>query len=128
MKEELIDLEKQYWTAIKEKDAAKAASMSDDPCVVAGAQGASAVDRKTLTTMLSGGQFDLDEFTLDNVLVHAVTDDVAIVAYQVTEKLRVEGEAVTLNAFDTSVWVRRDGKWLCALHTESLKGDPYGRR
>ena len=21
----------------------------------------------------------------------------------------------------------KDGRWVCALHTESLKGDPYGR-
>src|SRR6266540_6516732 len=34
---------------------------------------------------------------------------------------------VELDAADASTWVRRNGKWLCALHTESLKGDPFGR-
>jgi hypothetical protein len=34
---------------------------------------------------------------------------------------------LTLEAADSSTWVRRDGKWLCAVHTEALKGDPFGR-
>jgi len=33
----------------------------------------------------------------------------------------------TLDAADASTWVKKDGRWLCALHTESLIGDPYGR-
>jgi len=128
MNDELRDLELQYWTAIKEKNASKAASMSADPCVVIGAQGVGEIDRKTLEKMFSGAEFELDEFSLDNVHVRAITDDVVIVAYKVQEKLRVGGENITLNANDASVWVRRDGRWVCALHTESIAGDPYGRR
>ena len=54
-------------------------------------------------------------------------DDVAIVAYQVTEELTVDGKPVTLNAADSSTWIRRNGGWMCALHTEAIAGDPYGR-
>jgi hypothetical protein len=39
----------------------------------------------------------------------------------------VEGAPISLTAFDTSVWRRRDGQWSCVLHTESLEGDPFGR-
>jgi hypothetical protein len=28
---------------------------------------------------------------------------------------------------DSSTWVRRNGCWLCALHTEAIAGDPFGR-
>jgi len=45
----------------------------------------------------------------------------------VHEELTVEGKPVTLDAADSSTWVRRDGHWLCAAHTETLSGDPYGR-
>ena len=54
-------------------------------------------------------------------------DDVAVVAYVVTEELTVENKPVTLKAADSSTWVRRDGRWVCAVHTESLSGDPFGR-
>jgi hypothetical protein len=52
---------------------------------------------------------------------------VALVGYKVHEDLTVDGKSVSLDAADTSTWVRRDGRWVCALHTESLLGDPFGR-
>ena len=56
-----------------------------------------------------------------------LNEDVALVAYQVKEKLTVDGTPVNLEANDSSVWVRKNGEWLCAMHTESLVGDPFGR-
>lgn len=122
------DLERQYWNAIRDKDAAAATSLSDDPCVVVGAQGAGELDRKTMEGMLSSAPWTLHEYDLQGVHVRKLTDDVVIVAYTVDEKLTVEGKPVALKAHDASVWIRRDGRWLCALHTESLAGDPFGRR
>ena len=39
----------------------------------------------------------------------------------------VDQEIIDLEAADASTWVRRDGQWYCALHTESPLGDPFGR-
>ena len=78
--------------------------------------------------MLTAAPWTLDAFELqDGADVRLVTDDVAIVAYRVREQLTVEGAPVTLEAADVSLWVRRDGRWRCALHSESLAGDPFGR-
>jgi hypothetical protein len=52
---------------------------------------------------------------------------VAIVAYTVKERVVVDDETIPIEAHDASVWVRVDGAWRCALHTESLAGDSYGR-
>ena len=62
-----------------------------------------------------------------NAQVRFIGDDVAIVAYKVDERVVVDGKTLPVNANDSSVWVRRNGEWLCALHTESLAGDPFGR-
>ena len=67
------------------------------------------------------------KYEIDESVVNLVRDDTAIIAYKVTEQLTVDGEPVTLKAADASTWVRRDGRWLCALHTESVIGDPFGR-
>jgi hypothetical protein len=40
----------------------------------------------------------------------------------VSEELIVDGKPKMLEAFDSSVWVRRDGGWVCAAHTETLAG------
>ena len=56
-----------------------------------------------------------------------LTDDVAVIASAVREDLTVDGKPLTIKAADASTWVRRNGRWVCALHTESLLGDPFGR-
>ena len=127
IEEELMDLETRYWSAIRNKDSSAAASLSNDPCVVVGAQGVGELDKAALAGMMEDATFDLDKFSFDDVHVRPIAKDVVIVAYKVKEDLVVEGKPVKLEAFDSSVWVRRDGEWLCALHTESLAGDPFGR-
>jgi hypothetical protein len=59
--------------------------------------------------------------------VRFIDDDIAIVASKVNERVVVDGKTRPIEANDSSVRVRRDGTWLCALHTDSLAGDPYGR-
>jgi hypothetical protein len=126
--EELWQLEHDYWQAIKDKDARAASELSDEPCLVAGAQGVGSVDRQTLMTMMDSASYQLQSFELnDNAFVRMLADDVAILAYKVQEELLVDGKKVSLDAADSSTWVRRDGHWRCALHTEALAGDPFGR-
>jgi uncharacterized protein (TIGR02246 family) len=128
IEKELLDLEKQYWQAIKDRDFDTALSLTDDPCIVAGAQGVSSIGREQFEAMMNQAEYTLNEFELsDEVQVRMLGDDVAVLAYQVREDLTVEGQPLTLEAAEASTWVRRDGRWLCALHTESITGDPFGR-
>ena len=128
-KQTLLDLEKRFWDAMRTKDASTAANMTDDGCIIVGAQGVSAVDQKTMGKLTTEGEWQLQQYSFDdrNTQVRFVSDDVAIVAYKVNERVVVDGETLPIEANDSSVWVRRNGEWLCALHTESLAGDPYGR-
>jgi len=128
IKAELLDLEKRYWQAMKDQDVDAAMRLTDEPCIVTGAQGVGLIDRKTLAAMIKATSYTLNRFELkDGAQVRLLRDDVAIVAYQVHEELTVDGKPVTLDAADSSTWVRRDGRWLCALHTEAIAGDPFGR-
>jgi hypothetical protein len=125
---ELVDLERRYWQALKDKDVEAAIELTDDPCIVAGAQGIGLIDHRAYTAMMENATWDIVAFDIgDEVQVRMLTDEAAVLAYTVREELTVDGEAVTFDAADTSTWVRRDGRWLCASHSESLAGDPYGR-
>lgn len=123
------DLERRYWDAVQRKDDSTAMNLSDRNCIVVGAQGTGELDRAQLGQMLKQASYKLMRYQIDdkNFRVRKLTDDVVIVAYEVHEDLVVDGKPESLTAFDTSVWVRRDNSWFCALHTESLKGDPFGR-
>jgi hypothetical protein len=128
-KQELLELEKRFWNAIKKKDGRGTAEMTDDGCIVVGAQGVGAIDQATMNKLTVEGEWTLEQYSFDEAKtqVRFLSDDIAIVAYPVREQLVVDGKPLPLEANDSSVWVRRDGEWRCALHTESLAGDPYGR-
>lgn len=124
---QLLDHEKQYWQAIKDRDVQAAMRLTDDPCIVAGAQGVARITRHAFAGMLQAGGWTLHEFTLSDVQIRVLNEDVAIVVYKVKELLTVDGKPLTLEAADSSTWVRREGQWMCALHTEAVAGDPFGR-
>jgi ketosteroid isomerase-like protein len=127
VQDELLGLEKEFWRALKDKDIDAALRLTNDPCIVAGAQGVASIDKPTFAKMMQSATWTLHDFDVEDAQVRLLSDDVAILAYRVREKLTVDGKPVSLDAADTSTWVRRDGHWLCASHTESIAGDPYGR-
>lgn len=127
MTSELIALERQYWQAIQDGDFDKISELTDEHCIVTGAQGLAQVDRPTLERMLVNAPWILHSFELSDERALMLNDDVGVLAYKVRERLTVEGKPLTLEANDSSTWVRRDGRWLCALHTEAIAGDPFGR-
>ena len=127
VEKELLGLEKRYWKAIQDRDADTALSMTDDPCIVAGATGIARIDRNNFMKMMQNASYTLHGFEVKKPELRLLNDDVALLAYEVHEDMTVEGKRLSIDAAETSVWTREDGKWVCALHTESLKGDPFGR-
>jgi ketosteroid isomerase-like protein len=125
--QELLDLEKKYWQALKDQDVDTAMRLTDDECIVTGAQGVNRLNRQVLGDMMRNAPYTLHDFELKNAEVSKIRDDVAILAYNVHEELTVDGKPVKLDAAEASTWVRRDDGWRCALHTESIAGDPFGR-
>lgn len=123
----LVDYEKQYWQAIKDRDVPAAMRLTDDPCIITGAQGVARITKTAFAGMLQAGGWTLHEVTLSDMQLRLLGDDVAIIAYKVKELLTVDGKPLTIEAADSSTWIRREGQWMCALHTEALLGDPFGR-
>jgi hypothetical protein len=85
------------------------------------------IDKQVMGKMLEGATWTIDDFEDREVKTQQATDDVAVIGYKVREKLTVDGQPLTLEAADASVWVRQDGRWVCAVHTESILGDAFGR-
>jgi ketosteroid isomerase-like protein len=127
IEKEILDLEKRFWRSMKDKDVDAALQLTADPCIVTGAQGVSTIDKKTFTKMMSTAKWTLRNFEFEDVQIQQPSDDVAIIGYKVHEDITVDGQPLTLDAADASTWVRKNGSWLCAMHTESIVGDPFGR-
>jgi hypothetical protein len=127
LEKELTECERQYWQAMKERDIDKAVELTEFPCLMTGSHGVMRVDKQSFIKMMKSPRQTVRSAELSNVTVQRLSEDVAVVAYQVKEELTVDGKAVTLNATDSSTWIRRDGHWACAAHTESMASDTHGR-
>jgi hypothetical protein len=128
IEQELLSLEREYWQAIKDKNPDPVMRLTDDPCIITGATGVRRIRPKEMAGMMDVPSFTLHDFRIaDDVKVQMLSDEVAVLAYNVHEEATVDGKRVTVDAADASTWRRRNGQWVCALHTESLKGDPWGR-
>lgn len=128
VEQELVVLERRYWQALKDQDVDAALALTDEPCIVTGAQGVGEIDKRTYAAMMDNPTWSLLGFRIDDdVHVRMLSDDTAVLAYTVHEDLMVDAEPVRFVAADASTWVRRQGRWLCAMHTESILGDPFGR-
>ena len=113
---------------MKERDLKTAVSLTEFPCLIAGASGAQSVDQASYEKMLNGASWRIQSVEIeDGAEVRQLTDEVAVIVYRVREEMTVDGKPVTLQAADSSVWVRRDGGWKCAVHTEAVSGDGFGR-
>ena len=120
----LLDLETRYWNSIRDKDFDGALALTADPCIVTGPQGVAQIDKKTFTKMMQSDTSTLHDFKFKDVKVQRLSEDVAVIGYNVHTDMTVDGKAVAFDAADASTWVKKNGKWVCALHTESLAANP----
>jgi hypothetical protein len=75
--------------------------MTDDGCIIVGAQGVSAIDGGKMEQMMADGKRKLERYSFDekNAQVQFVNDDVAIVAYKVNERV---ADGKTLRSMPTT--------------------------
>jgi hypothetical protein len=127
MDREILALEREYWQAMITKDREVATRLTADQSIIVGAQGVGLVSKQEIGTMIQSDKWKLKKYEFRDVQFKSIDEDTAIIAYTVKEDLEVDGKPLTLEANDSSVWSRRNGTWECVLHTEAIKGDPFGR-
>ena len=96
IEKEILDLKKRFWRSMKGKDVDAALQLTADPCIVAGAQGVSTIDKKVFTKLMSTAKWILRNFEFEDVQVLQPSDDVAIIGYKVHEDITVDGQPLTL--------------------------------
>lgn len=110
--QEIIDLEKKYWQAMKEHDVDTAIELTRFPCLVAGPNGTRFVSEEEYRQLFekqSGAEFQ--NVNIGKPKVELLGKDTAIISYE---------SAVSGKKFsDISTWVRDGGKWICAFHMEA---------
>ncbi|MGM9486988.1 nuclear transport factor 2 family protein [Ideonella sp. YS5] len=126
LEHEILALEMRFWDAVQSRDSETAASLSDDPCIVVGSHGVGEIGHETFSQLMKQDKWTIAGYTLKDVHVRQISEDVVAVAYTVEEEGRLEGKDLKLKAYDCSVWKKVGDRWICVVHTETPHGDPLG--
>ena len=122
-KAEIIALETSFWDAMKAKDGRRAAELSGKTSLVTGAQGVMTVPKAKMGTMTEEGAWTLESYDFDDIEVATPMPDVAIIAYTVHQKVKMNGRSQDLHAADSSTWIRGADGWECHAHSETFLQD-----
>lgn len=122
-KDEIVGLEKSYWDAMKKKDGTRTAELSGKTSLVTGAQGVMSVPKSKMGKMTEDGKWTLESYAFDDVEVSTPAPDVAIIAYTVRQKVKMDGKLQEMHAADSSTWIRGTDGWECHAHSETILKD-----
>lgn len=119
--EEILGLERKFWDSMCRDDFDGIMGLTDFPCLLAGPQGSKAFEKDEFRKMFEAGRGKMKNYRFDDdsVEVRQLSPDTAVIAYKVKSTFLQDGREKTVEAADTSTWIRRDGHWACAMHTET---------
>ncbi len=119
-KDEIVALEKSYWDAMKKKDGARTSELSGKTSLVTGAQGVMIISKSKMEKMTEEGKWTLESYAFEDVEVSTPAPDVAIIAYTVRQKVKLDGKLQEMHAADCSTWIRGTDGWECHAHSETI--------
>jgi ketosteroid isomerase-like protein len=119
-KNEIVNLEKSYWDAMKAKDGRRTSELSGKTALVTGAQGVMRIEKEKMGKMTEEGNWSLESYALEDVEVSTPSPDIALIAYTVRQSVTMDGKSQDLRAADSSVWIRGSNGWECHAHSETF--------
>lgn len=95
--------------------------MLDEPALMVSGHGAMKFDHARYREMAEHGSMTVKSFELSNMEVLFASDDVAVLTYNVKQRVTPRGksEGRVEEMADSSTWVRKNGEWRCVMHTET---------
>lgn len=114
LKENLINLEKQAWEAIKNKDSKYFQNLMLEDFVGVADDGV--YGKANLLSSISNSKCELKSYLLDDFNVVMFNADTALVISKVKQNSVCDGKTDATSVRASTLYIRRDGKWLAAFH------------
>jgi hypothetical protein len=118
---DLIGLENKFWQSLVDEDTDTALDLLDEPALMVSSHGPMQFDHAGYRKMAEQGTMVLKSFQLSDMNVVFPRDDMAVLTYRVKQAMAQRGQPgeIKQEMADSSVWTRKDGQWLCVMHTET---------
>lgn len=120
MENQILELEKRYWTAMENRDFNTVKSLTRFPCIVAGKEGVRRVDEASFKKMFDSGEgSQLKVLDISDFEDEIIGENSAVIAYLIELEYGANDHKSSGKCACTSTWVKENNNWVCAMHTES---------
>jgi len=116
---EIMQLETDFWQSMLDQQPAKAAAMLPERAAMVAMYGIHHFGPAEYMKMAEQGDARITGFSFADAQVIFPADNVAVATYKVRQRFEMKGKPQEMTCFDSTTWVKRDGKWLAAVHTET---------
>lgn len=113
--QEVVALEKRTWETAQRHDINAYAGLLSDDFVLVNENGTS--NKKQAVDDLKG--LTIDQYRLGDIRVHDFSPNALMITYRVNVKLSFGGHMSEGVSYRSSLWVKRQGKWLNAFYQAS---------
>ncbi|MCQ4163516.1 nuclear transport factor 2 family protein [Tahibacter harae] len=124
---DIMKLEREFWQSLVDGTPKKAAALLTDTAASVSMFGIHHFGPAEYITMAEEGPAKLTGFSFSQEKVLFPAADVAVATYEVAQTVEMNGQPQEMVCLDSTTWVRRDGRWLAAVHTETNKQDKQGQ-
>jgi hypothetical protein len=122
LSETIVDLETRFWQSMVDNDPDTATELLTEPALMVSGHGAMKFDHAGYRKMAEMGPMVLTGYELSDMQVVFPNETTAIATYHVKQTVAQRGgnEGTDVQEMnDTSTWIKEDGAWKCAMHTET---------
>ena len=119
--DEIMELERRFWQAMQDMQVDEAVKMLDAHSTSVSDGGVHHFDPAEYKAMALSGNARIRSFELFDEQVIFPLPDVAVATYTARQCFAMDGETHEMVVYDTTTWVRKDGRWLACAHTETPK-------
>ena len=116
---EIERLEREFWRSLVDRDVDTATRLLAPEALMVSSHGTMRFDPDEYAKMLQDPGHGLLDYRLSDMDVLFPTDDIAIATYRAQQTMQMDGQRMQQDVVDSSTWVRANGGWKCAAHTES---------
>ncbi len=114
MEEMIIAQERMVLDAIRKRDANAFKSLVDVNGTIIGSQGPRKMSE--IIPDLFNAELTVADFGLEDPHVMMLNKDTAILTYRSPATMTYKGTTASMTSYDTSVYVKRAGKWIAVFH------------
>lgn len=117
--DEIMDLERRFWQAVMDMDIDSAVALLDEHSMTVSARGIYYFEPTEYKAMAMDGEARITSFEFSDERVIFPGPDVAIASYKAKQSFTMGGKNHNMVVYDTTIWVKKRGKWVASAHTET---------